>query len=271
MKKLTLAQATELFTKLGVQAAVVADDEADKDVDLQEIIEAMPEPDEKYIREKVRSEVEKEVESAAVGKLLNTMRSEFGRAFGNGRSAYENKDIEGMVQVAVAAMQETRGQTQAEFDEERKQLIESKESELEALRVEYESKLTEQTAAMTRKEMKERIVSKLNKIPRSGGDVNKQAESLLRSLENDYNLRLGEDGISIFEKGSENKSVLKGKKVFDIEDATNEWVDVMGLRTNHPTQPKEKNFGDTGFKLPNNDPNKAIPTREDALAFFGEK
>lgn len=278
--KINLEQANELLHLLGVAAAVVDntdDNPADADVDVQGLIKGIKEPNEDFIREKLRAEIEDKIKTQNTGKWINSLRSKVAQTFGIKTSSLSDLSLEEILTMAKESTKGNVDKAQQDWLNDREKLIGEHDAEVEKLKGEYERQLRDAHTQYVRRDMRDRFISVLNNMPRTGGDLNAQAEALLAAAEKQFTLKYDEEKgrVGLFTKGDEPAPVFKGKKILSDEDFAEEFAEKMGWKRtdNRGIPPVPKNdsqqevppsFGGVAPKkhIPDNIPEHARRTLE---------
>lgn len=165
MSKLSIEQANELFTKMGLQVAVVAEGN-DESADLDIIHKGIFNDVEEKMRSEVSFEEKDKAEKAALGRHLNSMRVAFAREYGINKKEIEEMTAPEMIAYAAAKQKEMAGSNQDEILSKLNAANSEREMAIEALRNDYEGKLKSKESEFDNYLIQERLTKVINGIPR---------------------------------------------------------------------------------------------------------
>lgn len=246
--KINMEQANQLLNLLKVAAVVVEDSEempSDKDVNVQDLIKGIEEPNEDFIREKLRAEIEDSIKTKNTGKWINSLRSKVAQTFGLKTAELSDLSLEDILALAKNSTKVNVDKAQQDWLNDREKLNSEHENELEKLRGDYERRLRDSHEQYVRRDKKDRFISILQNMPRVGGDINMQAEALLAAIERQYVTKFDETKgrVNVFTKEEEPSPIFRGKKIYSDEDFADEFAQSMGWKRtdNRGVPPKEEN------------------------------
>lgn len=233
--KINLEQANELLNLLGVAAAVVdgsAENPAQDDVNIQELIKNIPEPNEDFIREKLRADIEEKVKAQNTGKWINSLRSKVAQTFGIKTASLADLSLEEILSMAKDSTKGNVDKAQQDWLNDREKLITEHDADTEKLKGNYERQLREAHTQYVRRDMRDRFLSILNNMPRTGGDLKTQTEALLAAAERQYTIKYDEEKgqVGLFTKDEAASPVFRGKKILSDNDFAEEFAAQMGWK-----------------------------------------
>lgn len=214
--KLTLEAANDLFKKIGVEVAVVAEaEQADANPDLENIAKGVFNEMETKMRHDVELEVKEEARKEEAGKQLGSLRTIIKRQFGLDEKEIKELSMSDMVKLAHGKF--TANKSDADNDLAKR--LEEAQRERQELEDGFEAKLSAKDAEWLEKfqdkDMEERLFALVNGTPRTGGDVVAQKNAIKNALKSNYTLRLNDTTkeIEIFDKTNPERKAFDGKNV----------------------------------------------------------
>ncbi len=270
MRKISLEQANELLKEwVGDVVAVADSKEADKDIDIEAIATEAKEAIQSNATVDpaiVSAEVSKET-----GKLLGTLRSQLAKVMGGTQRDYIGSDdkpltIQEMVNLAKSKFDERTGTQAQQWEQERQQLIEEHEAALEKTKAEYEAIVATEKNKYVERDISAATLSMLEKIPRKGGDLADDADTLLYKARQQYDIKYDEakKELQFFEKGGNKPASVKPA------DFAKQWIEKSGrlaTDTRHiaPKDIKNNPQPPQGGILPKEPTEKQIPTSQEDI------
>jgi hypothetical protein len=214
--KLTLEAANDLFKKIGVEVAVVAEaEQADANPDLENIAKGVFSEMETKIRHDVEFEIKDEARKEEAGKQLGSLRTIIKRQFGLDEKEIKELSMQDMIKLAHGKFSANKSDADndlakrlEEAQRERAELEETYEAKLNAKDEEWKEKFQD-------KDIEERLFSLVNGAARSGGDAVAQKNAIKNALKSNYHLRLNEatKEIEIFDKQNPERKAFDNKNV----------------------------------------------------------
>lgn len=215
MSKISLEQAKKLLKELVPGVEVVEDDkQADKDVDVSAIIDET--------REAIQADASidpatlEDAGKKATGQLLGTLRSQMAKTFGGSQRDYIGSDekpltIQEMVALAKTKFDERTGAQAKDWETERSALIEEHEAALLATKTEYETQVNTERNKYIERDISAATLSMLEKIPRKGGDLADDADTVLYKARQQYDIKFDETKkeLQFFVKGENKPASVK--------------------------------------------------------------
>lgn len=253
--KLSIEQANELLTKIGVEIAVVADaEQADTNANIETLATGIFAD----VNDKMKADVEYEVKQAAkseeAGKQLGSLRRVLIRHFGVKADDIADLSMDEMVKLGKERLTENTTGAQTDFQTRYETMVNEYEDKLAKKDSEWQGKLEETNGRFTSKMMEERLQSLINELPRKDGvDPVRLAKMALREMKDEYSIKFNEDdkSIAFFEKTNPEKLVFDGKNPVTDKYFAKKFLEGIGglaTDTRHIPPSTVNNGGATGAK-----------------------
>jgi hypothetical protein len=231
--KFTAAQALQLIQQLGVDAELVADDQATKDLKFDDAIAAVDESRGKILRPDIESELRTELTTSLAGKFGGELRTHLRRLSGNALKSGDLKEmkdeealqkfLEVMVGQKDQSLEDIRNQMKVsleEADAERLKQLKEKEDAFSALQEKYIER--------DRDTVYEQVLSA---IPRTGGNIKVQAQAFKAYVRNLYKDHYDDSkkDIDLRDLSNPEKPALRGNIAVLLKDVGTEWAKESGI------------------------------------------
>lgn len=229
MKKISLESAKKLLSALQVDVEVVADEkEADKDLVIDDIVAEAKETINADAVATLDKTALEEHGKKSVGQLLDTLRSQMAKNFGGTQNEYRGADktmtIQEIVALAKTKYDERTGQQAKDWEKEREELMTEHEAAIEKQKAEYEGQVNAERNKYIERDISAATLSMLEKIPRKGGDLADDADTLLYKARQQYDIKYNEakKEMEWFVKGTDKPAPVKPA------DFAKQWIEKSG-------------------------------------------
>lgn len=238
MQKISIEQANELLSQIGVDAAVVADN-AD-DVNMDELTDSALEK----VKSTVRPDVEKEVREAATseftGKFHNSLRSVAVRVFNIPRRELADMDADAILAKCKESMASKANDN--DWAKEKEEIVQAYEKQIQDWEAKYNTDLAAKDAMFIERDIDAVCLSIVEKLPRKGGDLKEQAEMLKYRMRQNYDVRINNGNIELYTK--DGQPAKEGNKAVKVDDYAKNWAEKAGILvsdTRHITPAEARN------------------------------
>lgn len=228
---LTIEQAATLLTKLGAKdIAIVAEaEEGTPAPDIDQLVSDLtPEP--------AQGDVDKDKFNEAIsrefGKKMGALRSLLAQAFSIKRADLEGLEQDELIPKLKSIIDSRYTQTEADLRQQLEDATNEYNRLEEKLTKEWQKKLDDAEDRFEERDIRDRFETLLNTIPRTGGDIKKQAELMLREARSNYIVKRNPvtGQVEFFDKNNPEQKILEGKNPLKDEDFGNKFVDNLGIR-----------------------------------------
>lgn len=230
--KLSIEQANEFLSKIGVEIAVVADaEQADTNANIETLATGVFADVEEKMKAEVEFDVKEAARNEALGKMLGSMRRSVSRHYGIKSDELENLTMDDIVKYSKEKITENTTGAQTDYQKRHEEMVADYEERLSKKDGEWQAKLDETNGRYTTKMMEERLVSLINEIPRKDGvDPIRLAKMALREMKDDFSLKFNEEekSIGFFDKSNPEKLVFDGKNPITDKYFAKKFVESMG-------------------------------------------
>lgn len=230
--KLSLDQANELFQKIGVDVAVVADSEsADQKPDLENISKGVFNEMETKIKHDVELEVKDQARKEEAGKQLGTLRRALKRSFGIDDKEVAEMNIDDMLKLAKEKVSANKSDADNDLMKRYEDLRAEKDSEIELLRSQHEKEKSDWDEKYQMRDIEERVIGLVNSIPRVGGDPLAQAKAIVNNLKSNYITKVNSETkeIELYDKNNPEKKVFDGKNLVTDKYYAEKYLKDLGI------------------------------------------
>lgn len=220
--KVSQKQLTELLSSLGLDVELVEDDNADfKPTDAEGKIKEFLAPD-------IKVEVAKDLESSLHGSWINTLSTQVSRTFAIPKKELEGKKVGELLEIIKT--NSSNGKEGNEWKEKYEAFVSQSNADIDKLNADWQAKYDNDVGAANKKyidrDINSAFIKITEKIPRKGGDLVEQADTLRYKVEkNGYEIRTTDNGEIEFWKDNrkhKNEDVITpiAKNIFSIAENT---------------------------------------------------
>lgn len=252
---------------MGADVQVVESKDADKDIKLDELTNAVTNSIIDGARSGIIDEAKGDIETATTGRFLGTLRSAAAKQFGVKTADFKDMTLEQILEKAKTAYTETTGKNAETWQKEKEQLINEYEEQLLAKDKDIETKEQEKTGIV--EEWHKKFVDRdidaasldlLTKLPRTGGNIQTQAAMFKSTVGKNYELKYNDQTKKLeFYKDGKPAKGADGKLLTDEAVAREFLADagILAKDTRHisPTDVKQnpQNHNSGIVDIPKND------------------
>lgn len=253
--KFTAAQALAFINKLGVDAEIVADDQADNDFNEEDAIKMVDESRGKIIKPDLEAALRTDLTTSIAGKHGGELRAHLRRLSNNVLKTSDLKDLkdeealqkflEVMVGQKDASLEDIRTQMKNALEEaeaEKTRLLSEKDTAYNALKTKY-----------TERDIDSLLEEELNNVPRTGGNIKVQAQLAKTYLRGKYKDYFDENAkkIELRDLANPDKPALNGQVAVKLNDVLTEFAKENGiLKTDMRDVDPTKHTGGSGGSAP---------------------
>jgi hypothetical protein len=231
--KLSAAQALQLIKQLGVDAELVADDQAIKDLKFDDAIAAVDESRSKILRPDIEAELRNELTTQIAGKFGGDLRAHLRRLSNGQLKTSDLKDLKDeeaiqkfldvMVGQKDQSLEDIRNQQKAalsEWETEKQRIISEKDAEYNKLKTQY-----------TERDIDGLLETALTEVPRTGGNIKAQAQLAKAYLRGKYKDHYDESkkAIELRDLSNPEKIALNGNVAVQLKDVLTEFAKETGI------------------------------------------
>jgi hypothetical protein len=241
--KVTLQQLTEFVKAAGVAHVEVVEDESQSDYNIDNALTEIDSSRTSIIRPKI----EQEIQTNAQGKVFGIVKGALARITGAGRGEIDKfEKIEEAIDFAVKHKSSLLEGSQSDIDAKFNALAENHQKEKDALKAEYESKISEATNKYVQRDIQNSLATQLGSAPLPDNtDRLIAANDFQKHLAEKYHVTYDEAAkmIKLYDKENNAAPALNSSKTnpVNIMDEAKEYFTPRGLwRTDmRDVNPKE--------------------------------
>lgn len=261
--KLSATQALALIKQLGVDAELVADDQATNDLKFDDAIAAVDNSRGRILRPEIESELRDQLTSSLAGKFGGDLRAHL-RRLSNGQlktsDLKELKDEEA-IQKFMDVMIGQKDQSLEEIRTQQKNQLQEWESEKVRLLAEKDSEYSKLKTWYIEKDIDSLLEAALTEVPRTGGNIKAQSQLAKSYLRSKYKDHYDEEKkeLELRDFTNPEKLALNGNIAIQLKDVLTEFAKETGiLKTDMRNEDPTKHLDGGGNN--NNSGNNYIST-----------